>query len=128
MERPLAQLDSVATRIYPDRYALLRRAEGHADEAALLSVWADTRSTAAGAQRCRGALEAMLFRVSRSGKAPDYYQALEWLQAVVDEGRSELETQRAFERELEAWEMSCRIAFMIRLADWHASMPRQGGW
>jgi hypothetical protein len=88
----------------------------------------DRLQRARSAGEARGALEAKLFRVSRSGKAPDYYQALEWLQAVVDEGRSELETQRAFERELEAWEMSCRIAFMIRLADWHASMPRQGRW
>jgi hypothetical protein len=71
----------------------------------------------------RGALEAKLFRLSRSGKSPDYQQALDWLQAIVDEGRTELETQHAFERELSGWEMSCRIAFMVRLADLHGRAP-----
>ncbi|MDH6263531.1 hypothetical protein [Bradyrhizobium sp. BR13661] len=85
----------------------------------------DRLERARSAGEARGALEAKLFRVSRSGKGPDYFQALEWLQAVVDEGRSELQPQHAFDRELEAWEMSCRIAFMIRLAEWHATPTRR---
>lgn len=78
------------------------------------------RARAAGA--ARGSFEAKLYRISRSGNAPDYYQALEWLQAVVHEGRTELKIQHAFDREVDAWEMSCRISFLIRLADLHERM------
>jgi hypothetical protein len=46
-----------------------------------------------------------------------------WLNTVVDDGRAKLESQHALEREVEAWDMSCRIAFMIEIAD----RPRSSG-
>jgi hypothetical protein len=41
---------------------------------------------------------------------------MDWLQNIVDEDRGELEAQRALESEVEAWDMSCRIAFLVRSA------------
>jgi hypothetical protein len=41
---------------------------------------------------------------------------MDWLQTIVDEGRGELEAQQALEREVEAWDLSCRIAFLVAIA------------
>ena len=41
---------------------------------------------------------------------------MDWLQTNVDEGRGELEAQQAREREVEAADMSCRIAFLVEIA------------
>jgi hypothetical protein len=62
----------------------------------------------------RGALEAKLFRLA-VGKSFERVQAMDWLQTVVEEGRSELEAQHAWDREIEAWDMSCRIAFLVSI-------------
>ena len=62
----------------------------------------------------RGALEAKLFRLA-VGKAFEREPALDWLNTVIDEGRAELEAQHALDREVEAWDMSCRIAFMVAI-------------
>lgn len=62
-----------------------------------------------------GFLEAKLFKLAVGGVfGPE--QVLDWLSTVIDEGRAELEAQQALEREIEAWDMSCRIAFMVAIA------------
>jgi hypothetical protein len=63
----------------------------------------------------RGALEGKLFRLA-VGKDFDRKQVLDWLNTVINDGRAELEDQHALEREVEAWDMSCRIAFMVEIA------------
>ena len=63
----------------------------------------------------RGALEGKLFKLA-VGKDFDRQQALDWLNTVIDDGRAELEDQHALGREIEAWDMSCRIAFMVAIA------------
>jgi hypothetical protein len=34
----------------------------------------------------------------------------------MDEGRGDVEAQHAIEREVDAWDMSCRIMFMVMTA------------
>lgn len=63
----------------------------------------------------RGFLEAKLFKLAVGGVF-EREQALDWLSTVIDEGRAELEAQHALERKIEAWDMSCRIAFMVAIA------------
>jgi hypothetical protein len=63
----------------------------------------------------RGAQEAKMFRLATGG----IYQrelALDWLDTVIEDGRAELESQHALDREVEAWDMSCRIMFWVTLA------------
>jgi len=62
----------------------------------------------------RGASEARLFKLA-VGKNFGRPLAHDWLGAAIDDGRSDLEAQHALEREIEAWDMSCRIAFMIAI-------------
>jgi hypothetical protein len=62
----------------------------------------------------RGAGEARLFKLA-VGRDFGRPQALDWLGTTIDDGRTELEAQHALEREIEAWDMSCRIAFMIAI-------------
>jgi hypothetical protein len=62
----------------------------------------------------RGAREAKLFMLA-VGKVFEREQALDWLTTAIDDGRAELEAQHALEREIEAWDMSCRIAFMVAI-------------
>jgi hypothetical protein len=63
----------------------------------------------------RGSREAKLFKLA-VGKVLEREQALDWLTTVIDDGRAELEAQHALDREIEAWDMSCRIAFMVAIA------------
>jgi hypothetical protein len=67
-----------------------------------------------------GSREAKLFRLAIGKVGFVRERALEWLNTVVDEGRAELGAQRALEREIEEWDMSCRIAFLV------ASLGRAG--
>jgi hypothetical protein len=59
-----------------------------------------------------GASEARLFE-SAVGKGYGRSQALDWLGGAVAIGRTDLASKRAQEREIDAWDMSCRIAFMV---------------
>ncbi len=63
----------------------------------------------------RGSREAKLFRLA-VGKSFERQQALDWLNTVIDEGRSELVDQHASEREVETWDLGCRIAFFVELS------------
>jgi hypothetical protein len=63
----------------------------------------------------RGFLEGELFTLA-VGDGFRRDQALDWLNTVIEEGREELESQRASERVVEAWDMSCRIAFSLEIA------------
>jgi hypothetical protein len=63
-----------------------------------------------------GSQEGKLFRlaVKRAGYSRDRLYG--WLNSVVYDGRAELEAQHALEREVEAWDMSCRIAFLVEIS------------
>lgn len=62
----------------------------------------------------RGSREGKLFKLA-VGKDFDRQQCLDWLNTVIDEGRSELVDQHAWEREIETWDMACRIAFWVEI-------------
>jgi hypothetical protein len=61
-----------------------------------------------------GLREGKLFKLA-VGKDFKREQALDWLDTVIDEGRDDLEAQHAAEREVEAWDMSCRISFLVEI-------------
>jgi hypothetical protein len=62
-----------------------------------------------------GSREAKLFTLAVGG-AFTREQAMDWLDSTIDEGRVDLECQHATEHEVEAWDMSCRIAFLVEIA------------
>jgi hypothetical protein len=57
-------------------------------------------------------MEGKLFKLA-VGKVFQRGRALDWLTTVIDEGREELQHQHSTEREVEPWDMSCRIAFLV---------------
>jgi hypothetical protein len=61
-----------------------------------------------------GTSEARQFK-SVVGKGYGRSQALAWLGKAVAAGRADLAAQRAQEREIDAWDMSTRIAFMVAI-------------
>ena len=67
-----------------------------------------------------GFRESKLFKLA-AGESFTQGQAFDWLSNVVDEGREELTLQHASEHEIEAWDLSCRIAFLLEIA------PRRRG-
>jgi hypothetical protein len=62
-----------------------------------------------------GAREAELFKIAMGNVVFEREQALDCLNDAVYKGRSELQSQHALEREIEAWDMSCRIAFLVAI-------------
>jgi hypothetical protein len=46
----------------------------------------------------------------------DSRQALDWLNTAIDDGRTDLQDQRALESEIDAWDTSCRIMFMVQIS------------
>jgi hypothetical protein len=61
-----------------------------------------------------GRREAKLFRLAVR-RAANWAKAIDWLNTAVSEERAELEAQRALERAVEAWDMACRVAFMLEI-------------
>jgi hypothetical protein len=61
-----------------------------------------------------GASEARLFK-SAVGKSYGRSQALDWLGGAVAIGRTDLANKHAQEREIDAWDLSGRIAFMVAI-------------
>jgi hypothetical protein len=61
-----------------------------------------------------GSHEAHLFKLA-IGKNADRDKAIDWLNAATEVGREELQAQRAIDREIEAWDMSCRIMCMVTI-------------
>ena len=62
----------------------------------------------------RGFAEARQFK-SVTGKVFKRQQGLDWLETAIRNGRAELQSQNAPQTEIEAWDMSCRIAFMVAI-------------
>ena len=62
----------------------------------------------------RGRREAKLFRLA-FGSAGARAKAIGWLNNAVSAGRAALEAQCALEREVEAWDMACRVAFLLEI-------------
>jgi hypothetical protein len=75
----------------------------------------DRQRLARKAGYARGDREARLFRLATTG-AFQREQALELLNTAIDDGRGDPRDQRALEREIDAWDMSCRIMFMVQIS------------
>ena len=65
-----------------------------------------------------GAHEAKLYHLTTAGVL-ERKQALDWLNTAIEDGRADLEAQQALEREINAWDMSCRIMFWVVLGPVH---------
>jgi hypothetical protein len=89
------------------RFTIFRPDRAHTFEARMQRARNDGYTTGAG--------QAQLFKLAMGNVVFERKQALDWLNAAIDKGRSELESQHAFEREIEAWDTSCRIAFLVAI-------------
>ena len=49
------------------------------------------------------------------GKQFEQSEAIGWLNSAVEKGRIDKSIQRTFGREIDAWEMSCRIMFVVTI-------------
>jgi hypothetical protein len=76
------------------------------------------RSPAARMERARqsgyadGCREAKLMSIAL-GKQFGRSKAIGWLNTAVEKGRADKLVQRGTDREIDAWEMSCRIMFLV---------------
>jgi hypothetical protein len=50
---------------------------------------------------------------------------MDWLSTAVVDGRAELEAQHANEREVEARDMACRVAFLLEIVSAERTLERQ---
>jgi hypothetical protein len=62
-----------------------------------------------------GASEAVLFKNATGHVVCERQRALDWLNKAIKTGRTDLQSQHALVREVEAWDMSCRIAFLVAI-------------
>jgi hypothetical protein len=51
-------------------------------------------------------------------------QTLDWLNTAVDDGRADRKPKHALEREIDAWDMSCRIMFIVQISGYLAAIHR----
>ena len=85
------------------------------------------RSLAARMERARqsgyadGGREARLMMIAL-GKQFERSKAIGWLNTAVEKGRADKLVQRVIDREIDAWEMSCRIMFVITITASHRSL------
>jgi hypothetical protein len=61
-----------------------------------------------------GSQEARLMLIAL-GKQFERSKAIGWLNTAVEKGRADKLAQRAIGREIDAWEMSCRIMFVVTI-------------
>jgi hypothetical protein len=61
-----------------------------------------------------GSQEARLMLIAL-GKQFERSKAIGWLNTAVEKGRADKLVQRAIGREIDAWEMSCRIMFAVTI-------------
>lgn len=72
----------------------------------------------------RGAAEGRLFMQAIGKTKFQPHEVHTWLSRVVAEGRAELKAQNELDREIEAWDMACRVAFLlIAWRDWTTDVP-----
>ena len=62
----------------------------------------------------RGAREAKQFKAA-VGKVLERERAVDWLNNAIYDGRADLQAQNVAKREIEAWDTSCRIAFLVAI-------------
>src|SRR5271167_1437040 len=66
----------------------------------------------------RGAHEARMFLLA-AGKYYQPPQAHAWINNAIEGGRRELQAQRALEREIATWDLTCRTMFLLMtIRDW----------
>ena|ERR1700752_4472923 len=74
--------------------------------------------------RARGSAEGRLFLRAFGKTKFQPHEVHDWLSQVVTEGRAKLEAENALDREIDAWDMACRVAFLlIAWRDWTRDVP-----
>jgi hypothetical protein len=53
--------------------------------------------------------------LSAFGRQFEQAQAVGWLNTAIDKGRAAKSMLRVIDREIDAWDMSCRIMFMVTI-------------
>ena len=72
----------------------------------------------------KGSAEGKLFLRAFSKTKFEPHEVHVWLSQVVARGRAELVAQHALDQEIEAWDMACRVAFLlIAWRDWTRDAP-----
>ena len=67
----------------------------------------------------KGSAEGKLFLLAMGKKQFQPQEVHNWLSKVIADGRAELEAQHALDSEVEAWDMACRVMFLLTAwRDW----------